>query len=80
MVKIERELPVIFSHGSEKCCICLNVTPFWTKIEGRDDLNQVPLCAHCAPNTEPEDVPPTRLAWAQRQNRVNYPKWNPWKP
>ncbi|TXH09790.1 MAG: hypothetical protein E6R04_07075 [Spirochaetes bacterium] len=81
MVKIEREIPTIFTHGSERCCLCEKVTPFWTKIDGRDGTEQVPLCETCAPNAEIEDIPANRLAWAQKLGRAHhYPKWSPWKP
>lgn len=83
MIKIEREDESLFPHGSEKCCICRKVTPFWTKLEGRTPGQQVAICEKCAEHSEPEDIP-TKTVWVRRERIAEYnppfsrPLRSPW--
>lgn len=62
MIPTVKEPESLSFWGSENCCFCHQITPFWTNLPGRTPGQQVACCKDCA-GIFPADVVPTKTEW-----------------
>lgn len=59
-LQLTREPESLSDKGSERCCFCREVTPYWYQPK------DVAVCKGCAPYANPEDVP-SKKDWLRRE-------------